>query len=116
MPTEAFTLFVPTNTAFAGPHLDRMKTESWMASESRELLDNHLIDTPVSFDQLVGDSQGVLVTRSGISLRVLISSTDGATYLILPNGGRAKIQSVDIESGGGIVHVIDRVIQLPKSD
>lgn len=117
VPSEAFTLFVPTNAALAsryGSQGDPLEIQSRLTSVARELLDSHLVDTAISFRQLVEGDSNDLVTRSGAKLRVLISKSDGSTYLILPDGGRAKIQAVDIRGGSGIIHIIDRVIQAPQ--
>lgn len=114
LPAGGYTLFAPSNDAYATFYESRVNiaaTPSDLAVFNQKILKNHLLDSVLTFTDLTSDSQIVRETQSGREIRILIAQSDGLTYLLLPGGGRAKIQSVDLRAGEGIIHIIDRVIE-----
>ena len=111
--SSAYTLFVPTNDALAmsGWPLGQSVLQANSGQGSQKLLlENHLVEKSMTFSDLVRSGSQKFATKSGIQLQVILSSVNGVPYLLLPDGGRARIQAVDLKMRGGVIHIIDRVI------
>lgn len=118
MPVDDYTLFAPSNAALTRVFESRqaaIDSGKDVGDFDQALLDDHMLSSAYTFDQLASGNRLVLRTKSGIELRILITKSDGATYLLLPGGGRARIQAVDLGTKKGITHIIDRVIHEPSS-
>lgn len=103
-----FTVFAPTNEAFAA--LPEGTLDSLLEPANKEQLQSVLTYHVVSGKVMAADlSNGQeIVTVQGDTLTVEI--TDGAVYIVDANGGKATVQTADVEASNGVVHVIDSVL------
>ncbi|MEB3226125.1 MAG: fasciclin domain-containing protein [Synechococcus sp.] len=99
-----FTVFAPTNDAFAA--LPEGTLETLLLPENKELLTKILTYHVVSGNVLSSDlSAGAVPTVEGSD--IMVSLEDGVMV------NNAKVLMADIEAGNGVVHVIDTVILPP---
>ena len=103
-----FTVFAPTNDAFAA--LPAGSLDTLLLPENREQLTSILTYHVVDGRVLSGDlTDGMLIpTLDGQTLTVGLTH-EGYT-LTDASGGTATILNADIEAGNGVVHVIDSVL------
>lgn len=95
---DALTIFAPTNDAFTASGID---LDAATSAEVANILKYHVLGTKV----LSTD-----IPASATTLQeddVFFSTVDTKTFI----NGSAEITSVDIESGTGVVHVIDDVLE-----
>jgi uncharacterized surface protein with fasciclin (FAS1) repeats len=113
-----FTVFAPTNAAFA--KLPAGTVETLLKAENKatlaKILTYHVIAGNLDAAAVVaaikaGNGKAVVKTVSGGSLTA--SLKDGKVILTDEKGGVATVVATDIKAGNGIVHVIDTVV-LPK--
>lgn len=101
-----FTVFAPTNAAFAA--LPAGTVETLLKPENRDelmkVLTYHVIPGRVTSDQLAGQRLSV-ATVQGQNLHV-----DGRNGVRV---NRSTVTSADIMASNGVIHVIDRVL-LPR--
>ena len=103
-----FTLFAPTNEAFAA--LPAGTVESLLLPENRDqlvaVLTYHVVPGAVTSDQLAGQ-------------RVDVATVQGATVAVNGTNGvrvnNARVTQADIIASNGVIHRIDRVL-LPPSN
>ena len=102
-----FTVFTPTNAAFAA--LPPGTVETLLKPENKDQLVNvltyHVVPGKVTSDQLAGKRLSV-ATVQGQSVHV-----DGRDGVKVNN---ANVVSADIMARNGVIHVIDKVILPPK--
>lgn len=96
-----FTLFVPTNSAFASLPEDKRQALMHKPQALIDLVSNHVVRARLGITDLLQADQAE--TLSGKSLKV------GAPASQLSIGGAEIVQS-NLVVGNGIVHVINRVI------
>ncbi len=101
-----FTVFAPTNEAFAAllDAIGQTDLENIPESVVRDILEYHVITTAVFSGDL---TSGDVTTIGGESISVDIS--DG----VLLNGN-VNVTSADIEASNGVIHVIDGVLVPPS--
>lgn len=113
-----FTVFAPTNAAFA--KLPAGTVETLLKAENKatlaKILTYHVIAGNLDAAAVVaaikaGNGKAVVKTVSGGSLTA--SLKDGKVILTDEKGGVATVVAADIKAGNGVVHVIDTVV-LPK--
>jgi uncharacterized surface protein with fasciclin (FAS1) repeats len=113
-----FTVFAPTNAAFA--KLPAGTVETLLKAENKatlaKILTYHVIAGNLDAAAVVaaikaGNGKAVVKTVSGGSLTA--SLKEGKVILTDEKGGVATVVATDIKAGNGIVHVIDTVV-LPK--
>jgi uncharacterized surface protein with fasciclin (FAS1) repeats len=113
-----FTVFAPTNAAFA--KLPAGTVETLLKAENKttlaKILTYHVVAGNLDAAAVVaaikaGNGKAVVKTVSGGSLTA--SLKDGKVILTDEKGGFATVVATDIKAGNGIVHVIDTVV-LPK--
>lgn len=113
-----FTVFAPTNAAFA--KLPAGTVETLLKAENKEtlakILTYHVVAGNLDAAAVVaaikaGNGKAVVKTVSGGSLTA--SLKDGKVILTDEKGGVATVVAADIKAGNGVVHVIDTVV-LPK--
>lgn len=107
--TGPFTLFAPTNDAFAA-----LLAETGLTKE--QLLANKALLTQVLTYHVVAGR----VLRADVPVGTPITTVQGQTFTIDANlvitdqrGRTARIVQTDLQASNGVVHVIDRVI-LPR--
>lgn len=113
-----FTVFAPTNAAFA--KLPEGTVETLLKPENKETLTKVLTYHVVAGEFMAKDvvkavqsSNGSfeITTVSGDILTASIQS--GIVILTDENGGKAAVIQTDVDASNGVVHVIDTVV-LPK--
>lgn len=113
-----FTVFAPTNDAFA--KLPAGTVETLLKPENKaqlaKILTYHVVSGNLDAAAVVaaitaGNGQVVLTTVSGGTLTA--SLEDGKVKLVDENGGTAFVITADLKGSNGVIHVIDSVV-LPK--
>ncbi|MEL6642289.1 MAG: fasciclin domain-containing protein [Pseudomonadota bacterium] len=98
-----FTVFAPTNAAFA--KLPAGTVESLLEPANRDqlvsILTYHVVPGNVTSDQLAGQRLNVATVQGGT---VHIDGTDGVTV------NESTVTAADIAASNGVIHVIDTVL------
>ncbi|MGL4576327.1 MAG: fasciclin domain-containing protein, partial [Burkholderiaceae bacterium] len=109
-----FTVFAPTNAAFAAL-LDELKVTKEALLANKPLLTSvltyHVLPSAVFADQL---SDG-LKAKTVQGQEIAFALKDGKASITDANGRSSNIVATNVQATNGVVHVIDKVI-LPKSD
>lgn len=100
---DALTIFAPTNAAFEEAGVVVADLE---ATTLASVLTYHVVGAKVLSTGIPSDA----ATLEGGS--IYFSLTDGGNFI----NGATEITAVDIESGTGVVHVIDNVLMPPVGD
>jgi uncharacterized surface protein with fasciclin (FAS1) repeats len=113
-----FTVFAPTNEAFA--KLPEGTIATLLKPESKEALQNILKYHVVAGDVKAADVIALIKKSNGKAMIETVSGgtlaaqlKDGSVYLTDENGNWAKVTATDINQTNGVIHVIDTVV-LPK--
>ena len=110
-----FTVFAPTNAAFAalpaGTVDNLLKPESKAALTG--ILTYHVVPGTLDAAAVVkaitdGHGKAVVKTVQGGSLTATLEGKD--VILTDEKGGKAKVVATDLKAGNGVVHVIDHVV------
>ncbi len=113
-----FTVFAPTNEAFA--KLPAGTVETLVKPENKQklttILTYHVVGKKVMSDALVkmikdGGGSVDVPTVSGHTLKAAVQGS--SVVLTDENGGTAKVTIADVVQSNGVIHVIDGVL-LPK--
>ncbi len=102
-----FTVFAPTNAAFAAllDELGASSLDDIDAATLEAVLQMHVLSGKVMSSDL---SEGL--TAETLLGQELMFSLDGGAKIMDPNGRISNITAADIEAQNGVVHVIDTVI------
>jgi transforming growth factor-beta-induced protein len=102
-----FTVFAPTNAAFAAllAELGASSLDDIDTATLEAVLQMHVLEGKVMSTDL---SEGL--TAETLLGEMLTFSLEGGPTLTDPNGRVSSITAVDIEAQNGVVHVIDKVI------
>lgn len=113
-----FTVFAPTNDAFA--KLPSGTVETLLKPENKAklagILTYHVVAGNVDAKAVIdaikkGNGKAVLTTVSGGTLTAMLDN--GKVKLMDENGGSAYVTTADLKAGNGVIHVLDSVV-LPK--
>lgn len=113
-----FTVFAPTNDAFAklpaGTVDNLLKPEN--KSKLAGILTYHVVAGNLSAKAILaaikkGDGKAVLTTVAGGTLTASLEA--GKVILTDENGGKATVTATDLKASNGVIHVINAVL-LPK--
>jgi uncharacterized surface protein with fasciclin (FAS1) repeats len=96
-----FTFFAPDNEAFMSLDADQTADLLTDPAQILDVLQNHTLADTVTADELT--SMETVETEAGETLAV--TSDDGTVRV-----GDAAVVSTDIEVGGGVIHVVDRLL------
>ncbi len=114
-----FTVFAPTNDAFAA--LPAGTVETLLKPENKDQLVKILTCHVVSADAMSGAIKKMVADDGGahpvktVGGCVFTAKTDGDKIMITDeNGGTASVTIADVDQSNGVIHVIDKVL-LPKS-
>lgn len=109
--TASFTVFAPTNEAFAA--LPDGTLDTLLQPENKDqlsgILTYHVVEGAVTSDQL-SDGQTISTVNGAV---LTVSIEDGSVYLVDATGGRAMVSTPDVSASNGVVHIIDGVL-LPE--
>lgn len=113
-----FTVFAPTNAAFA--KVDAATLKSLLQPENVKALSNILTFHVVSGKLVAADVVAALKKGNGkVELKALNGQTltvlqkDGKIWLQDQNGNYSEIVATDVMGSNGVIHVIDSVV-MPK--
>jgi uncharacterized surface protein with fasciclin (FAS1) repeats len=103
-----FTVFAPTNAAFAA--LPAGTLDTLLLPENKATLSGILTYHVVAGKVMSGDlSNGQVVkTVNGANLTVEIMG--GKVMLVDAKGGKSTVTTADVEASNGVVHIIDTVV------
>lgn len=113
-----FTVFAPTNDAFAA--LPAGTVDTLLKPENKDkltkILTAHVVAGSIDAAGVIaaveaGDGKAMLTTLSGDTLTAYVK--DGSVYVKDENGGKAKVAMADVQTSNGVVHVVTSVL-LPK--
>jgi transforming growth factor-beta-induced protein len=99
-----FTVFAPTNDAFAA--LPEGTVESLLQPENRETLTNILLYHVVSGKVMAADVVGLTTAPTVLGQDITITVRDGKVFL----NDTIEVIITDIEASNGVIHVIDAVL------
>jgi transforming growth factor-beta-induced protein len=113
-----FTLFAPTNAAFAAL-LDELRITKAQLLGNRELLVSvltyHALPQALSSRGIASRDRGTAVTLQGQALTFDVARRDGPDIRLIDATGRsAGVTFANLYASNGVVHVLDRVV-LPQS-
>ena len=110
-----FTVFAPTNEAFAklpsGAVDNLLKPEN--KSKLAGVLTYHVVAGSINAKQVMtaikkGNGKATLTTVAGGPLTASVE--DGKVVLTDANGGKATVTATDLKASNGVIHVIDTVL------
>lgn len=114
-----FTLFAPTNDAFA--KLPAGTVDTLLLPESKDQLTKILTCHAVAAKAMAGDVLGMITSGNGTAkvgtvggCELTLTTADGKVMVTDEMGNMATVTAADLEGKNGVVHVIDTVL-LPKS-
>jgi uncharacterized surface protein with fasciclin (FAS1) repeats len=116
--TGPFTVFAPTNAAFA--KLPAGTVETLLKPENKaklaKILTYHVVSGNLDADAVMkaikaGKGKVILTTVSGGKLTASVEK--GKVKLTDENGGASYVTATDLKGSNGVIHVIDSVV-LPK--
>jgi len=116
--TGPFTVFAPTNDAFA--KLPKGTVDTLLKPENKakltQILTYHVVPGTYTSSQLMAAAKkdggsSMLTTVQGEKLTVKLS--DGKVWVVDAKGGKAAVTTADVGQSNGVVHVIDSVL-MPK--
>ncbi len=106
--TGPYTVFAPTNAAFAA--LPAGTVETLLKPENKATLTKILTYHVVAGKNMAADIMpGTLTTAQGGTITV--STENGKVILTDGKRGKATVTKTDIEASNGVIHVIDAVLQ-----
>jgi uncharacterized surface protein with fasciclin (FAS1) repeats len=113
-----FTVFAPTNAAFA--RLPKGTVETLLKPENKaklvKVLTSHVVaKTALSsaITKMVADSNGAHAIKSVSGATLIAKMRNGKLTVTDENGGVATVTIADVRQSNGVIHVVDRVL-LPK--
>ncbi|MCB0461908.1 MAG: fasciclin domain-containing protein [Flavobacteriaceae bacterium] len=108
-----FTVFAPTNTAFANFLADNNFTalEDIPVDVLTQVLLNHVIDGEAFSTALSTGYGNTLATKPGTgeNLSIYIDTSNGVSL-----NGVSNVEQADIDASNGVIHIVDAVIGLPN--
>ncbi len=113
-----FTVFAPTNEAFA--KLPKGTVETLLKPENKstltKILTYHVIAgnlDAAAVVKAINDGKGKVTLKAVSGGTLTASLKNGKVILTDEKGGTATVTATDLKAGNGVVHVIDAVV-LPK--
>lgn len=113
-----FTVFAPTNTAFAklpeGTVSTLLKAEN--KSQLTKILTYHVVAgkfMAADVVQAIKNSKGKFVIETVSGGKLTASLSGNSVILTDENGGASAISATDVAASNGVIHIIDSVV-LPK--
>ena len=114
-----FTVFAPTNDAFA--KLPAGTVETLLKPENKDMLVKILTCHVVAGSVMAGDVVAMITKDGGKSVvdtvggcKLTLTTADGKVMITDEMGGMATVTIADVKQSNGVIHVIDAVL-LPKS-
>jgi uncharacterized surface protein with fasciclin (FAS1) repeats len=114
-----FTVFAPTNAAFAAlpaGTVDKLLMPD-MKDTLAKVLTCHVVGAAAfakDVEKMVMDDGGMHKIKTVGGCELTASVKDGKVWITDENGGMATVTIADVKQSNGVIHVIDKVL-LPKS-
>lgn len=105
----AFTVFAPTNDAFAASGIDAAAIGSLTRTQIRTILLYHAFDTKFVAADLPAGPNAKMITMSGDS--VFVTKNSSGVYV---NG--VKVSSADIVASNGVLHLVSGLLMPPAGN
>ena len=102
-----FTIFAPTNAAFA----DLLAANSWNGLEDipeellAAVLEHHVVAGTNAVSTALSNNQDIPTLNGDITVKI-----DGSVKVTDGTGTDSNVTATDVQAGNGIIHVIDRVL------
>ncbi|MHA8088117.1 fasciclin domain-containing protein [Aquirufa sp. Wall-65K1] len=113
-----FTVFAPTNDAFA--KLPKGTVETLLKAENKptlaKILTYHVVAgnlNAAAVVKAISDAKGSLSIKTVSGATLKVSLNNGKVILTDENGSTATVVATDLTASNGVIHVIDSVV-LPK--
>ncbi|MBB1602302.1 fasciclin domain-containing protein [Variovorax sp. UMC13] len=113
-----FTVFAPTNTAFAA--LPAGTVDTLLKPENKgtltTILTYHVVAGKVdakSLMKMIDDGKGMASLKTVAGGTLVAKSTGGMVTVTDEKGGTANVTIADVYQSNGVIHVVDKVL-LPK--
>jgi uncharacterized surface protein with fasciclin (FAS1) repeats len=113
-----FTVFAPTNAAFA--RLPKGTVETLLKPENKaklvKVLTSHVVSTRAlsgAIGKMVADGNGAHTIKTVSGALLVAKMGNGKITITDENGGVATVTVADVRQSNGVIHVVDRVL-LPK--
>jgi uncharacterized surface protein with fasciclin (FAS1) repeats len=106
--TGPFTVFAPTNSAFAALPAGTLDTllKPENVEQLKAILTYHVVPGQVLAGDL-SDGQEITTVQGG---KLTVSITDGKVYIVDAKGNRALVEKADVNTDNGVVHIINDVL------
>ena len=104
--SASFTIFAPTNEAFAASKIDATLINSLTSDQLKEIVLYHAIDAKYLASELPGGPNAKIIAASGDS--VFVTKNASGVYV---NG--IKVQTANIVASNGVLHTISKVLMPP---
>lgn len=108
-----YTVFAPSDEAFSALPEGTLQSllEAGNRDELQRILTYHVLPRSVMSADLSGEMNVASVQGQDLT----VTAADGTVTVTDPAGNTATVISADIETGNGVIHVIDRVL-MPVDD
>jgi uncharacterized surface protein with fasciclin (FAS1) repeats len=113
-----FTVFAPTNAAFA--KLPKGTVETLLKPENKaqltKILTSHVVPTSAlssTVKKMVKDGGGKHAVKTVSGATLVLKADGGKVTVTDENGGTARVTIADVRQSNGVIHVVDKVL-LPK--
>lgn len=103
-----FTVFAPTNAAFAA--LPAGTLDTLLLPENKATLSGILTYHVVAGKVMSGDLSNGQVVKTVNGANLTVEITDGKVMLVDAKGGKSTVTTADVEASNGVVHIIDTVV------
>ena len=107
-----FTVFAPTNAAFAAVPAETLAMLQADADKLRAVLTYHVIAGQAVMAETAVTLEGAEVATAN-GANVTIDASSGTVVLPGGQGSSANVVATDVEASNGVIHVIDAVILPP---
>jgi uncharacterized surface protein with fasciclin (FAS1) repeats len=102
-----FTVFAPTNTAFA-----TLPTSPETLEDLKQLLLYHVVAEKLEAKDITSKPSGTLKSAQGLDLSYTVTGNE--VILTDSRGNKVKVIKTDIQATNGVIHVIESVLLLPN--
>ncbi|MES2841353.1 MAG: fasciclin domain-containing protein [Pseudomonadota bacterium] len=109
-----FTVFAPTNAAFAA--LPAGTVDTLLKPENKGILTYHVVSgkfDAAAISKMIADGKGMASIKTVAGGTLIAKSAGGKVTVTDEKGGVATVTIADVYQSNGVIHVIDKVM-LPK--
>ncbi len=107
-PNAQFTVFAPSNDAFA--KLPAGTVDTLVKPENKDLLTTILTYHVVPAVAMSGDLTDGQKIKTVQGTELTVKLQDGKVWIVDAKGGMAQVTTADVKASNGVVHIIDNVL------